>query len=440
MPLVLLQGEKANRFLSTSPDRTLARFEGDHILFDALHLRDFQVALFRALTEDAGTHHHISVEKDADLTLDPEALKRAVLNVRVHAGEQSNTSINFADTWLLKFYRKFEPGIHPEVEMTHYLTRHHFKLPAFVAALNLQMPGSGGGVMAMLADYTQHQGDGWVYTLDALARYFERVIDARNKAVEATLEEMIGGVYPERAEQLGRITAEMHLALAESSNDPAFKPEPFTGFYGRSLYQTMRANTSKVFRELKRQLEALPEAVSPLAQQIAAREDAILQVFGRLLSLKADCSLIRFHGDFHLGQVLNTGRDFVVIDFEGEPRLALSERRLKRTALRDVAGMLRSFDYAAAAALQHMAPEEQDFLAPWARQWVSAISQLYLDTYFATAAGAPFIPKNKEATQTLLDLLILDKAIYEIGYELGYRPHMVNIPLAAVDGLTKSLA
>jgi maltose alpha-D-glucosyltransferase / alpha-amylase len=274
-----------------------------------------------------------------------------------------------------------------------------------------------------------------VYTLDALARYFERVLAARNTSENVPLQELIGGVYPERAEQLGRLTSEMHLALEKEQKDPAFKPEPFTIFYGRSLYQSMRGHAAKMFRDLKKRFESLPDAAKPLAQSILEKEEAVMETFGKLLSLKVEANLIRFHGDFHLGQVLNTGRDFVAIDFEGEPRLAMSERRLKRSALRDVAGMLRSFDYAGAAALMQMAPEDQEYLQPYAEQWVAAISQIYLDTYFATAAGASFVPKDAQTTQTLLDLLILDKAIYEIGYELGYRPHMVTIPLAAVEKL-----
>jgi maltose alpha-D-glucosyltransferase / alpha-amylase len=434
LPLVLLHGDKANRLLRTSPEKVLAKFDSGHVLFDALHLRDFQTALFKAMTDRGPKQAHMSLTRNPQEPLDPEALKRAVLNIRVHGGEQSNTSINYADTWLLKFYRKFETGVHPEVEMTQYLTRHQYKLPPFVSALNLKAPG-GDGVMAVLAQYAQHQGDGWVYTLDALARYFERVLAARDRAENVPLQELIGGVYPERAEQLGRLTAEMHLALEREPKDPAFKPEPFTIFYGRSLYQSMRGHASKMFRDLKKRLESLPETAKPLAQSILNKEDEVMEAFGKLLTLKVEANLIRFHGDFHLGQVLNTGRDFVAIDFEGEPRLAMSERRLKRSALRDVAGMLRSFDYAGAAALMQMAPEDQEYLRPYAEQWVAAISQIYLDTYFATAAGASFVPKDAQTTQTLLDLLILDKAIYEIGYELGYRPHMVTIPLAAVEKL-----
>ncbi|MDZ4288897.1 MAG: maltose alpha-D-glucosyltransferase, partial [Prosthecobacter sp.] len=229
MPLVLLQGEKATRLITSSPDKTIARFGEDHILYDALHLRDFQAVLFRSLTEDGVTPHLMSVARNESEALDPADLKKAILNIRVHAGEQSNTSISYADIWLLKFFRKFEAGVHPEVEMTHYLTRHDFNVPDFVSALNLEAK-DGKGVMAMLVEYTQHQGDGWVYTLDSLARYFERVIEARGSGQEVSTEELIGAVYPQRAEQLGRITAEMHVALSDSPRDPAFRPEPFTGF------------------------------------------------------------------------------------------------------------------------------------------------------------------------------------------------------------------
>lgn len=434
MPLTIISGQGALRFLTEQPEKVIARLNDEHILCDALHLHDFHLALFRMATEAGGRGQPIGVMREETLSLDAADLKKALLSTRVLTGEQSNTSISYGDLWLLKFYRKFEAGIQPEVEMTRLLTQQHFNVPSFMAALTLQTE-SGAGVMGMLGQYTQHQGDGWTYTLDSLARFFERVIEARGVNPPPPPAELIGAVYPERAEQLGRITAEMHLALAAPTEDSAFKPEPFTPFYTRSLYQSMRGNAMRVFRELKKQLPLLPSEVQSLAREVLTKEPDALRIFGKLLNLKIKADLIRVHGDYHLGQVLNTGRDFVVMDFEGEPRLSLSERRLKRAALRDVAGMLRSFEYAAAAALQSMRSEDREWLMPWAQKWVQTITEEFLESYFSTAGLAGFVPQPRETAQLLLDLLVLDKAIYEVGYELSYRPHLVSIPLTAVNAL-----
>jgi maltose alpha-D-glucosyltransferase/alpha-amylase len=434
MPLMILGGQQGLRMLTEQPEKVIARLDQDHILCDALHLHDFHLSLFHAMTDAGSRLQQMAVIRESRLALDSAEVAVALLNTRVLSGEQSNTSISYADIWLLKFYRKFEAGVQPEVEVTRLLTRQNFSVPPFIAALTLNADG-GDGVVAMLGQYTQHQGDGWTYTLDSLARYFERVIEARNASPQPPVEELIGAVYPERAEQLGRITAEMHLALATPTEDPAFKAEPFTTFYTRSLYQSMRGNAMRVFRELKKQVRVLPEEIQATARDVLAKEAVALEIFGKLLRLRIEADLIRVHGDYHLGQVLNTGREFVVMDFEGEPRLSLSERRLKRSPLRDVAGMLRSFDYAAAAALQLLRPEDQEWLQPWARQWVQTITTEFLEAYFATAGNAHFVPQTKEVALLLLDLLMLDKAIYEVGYELSYRPHLVPIPLAAVETL-----
>ena len=431
LPLCIVPGALAQQLLNDSPQRVLARFYDDSVLYEALWLPEFQTALFSSLTGDMAAGKPFSLNQESPLSVTAEEIHKAGANARVLSGEQSNTSISYANTWLIKFFRKFETGAHPEVEMTQHLTRENFNVPPFLSALNLQA-GDQTGVLAMLTHYAVHQGDGWLFTLDALALMFDRVLQARLAGVEALAEDAIGVVYPDRAAQLGRVTAAMHIALARGSSEPAFKPQPFTTYYGRSLYQGMRANASRVLRELRRQMATLAGDAAAMATEILDGKDTLLKAYEKLLHTTIQCGLIRVHGDFHLGQVLNTGQDFVVIDFEGEPRLSLSERRLKRPALRDVAGMVRSFDYAAAAALDKVNVEDRDIVAPWAAVWTETVTQAYLKAYLEAAREEAFLPQDSETTQLLLDLHILDKALYEIGYELSYRPHLVSIPLMAV--------
>jgi maltose alpha-D-glucosyltransferase/alpha-amylase len=287
-------------------------------------------------------------------------------------------------------------------------------------------------VIALLAGFTPNQGDGWTFTLDALARYFERVLESRAALTPAALVEMVGGVYPERAQQLGHRTAEMHLALASGEERAEFAAEPYSTLYQRSLYQAMRGSAGRVLRQLRRQSARLPDAIRADTAEIASSQNRIFASFARLLSRKIAAAKIRIHGDFHLGQVLNTGKDFVILDFEGEPRLSLGERLLKHSPLRDVAGMLRSFDYAAAAALRLQNPADAARLEPWARGWVDAVTRYFLDSYFSTVNGAAFLPPDPADVALLLDLFTLSKAIYEIGYELSYRPDFLSIPTGAV--------
>jgi maltose alpha-D-glucosyltransferase/alpha-amylase len=264
-------------------------------------------------------------------------------------------------------------------------------------------------------------------------RYFDRVLETRKDFDPALAPNIIGGVYGGRAERLGQLTAEMHRALASADDSPEFVPEPFSTLYQRALYQGLRGSAGQVLRQLKRHLPRLPEEARADATALLGSHSPLLTVFARLLDHRIDTSRIRIHGDFHLAQVLNTGKDFVIIDFEGEPRLTLGERRLKRSALRDVAGMLRSFDYAVAFALRNERADDIQRLTPWAQAWAKTMRATYLAAYLESAAGASFLPSSMEDTLLLLEVFQLDKALYEINYELSYRPAWVATPLRAVN-------
>jgi maltose alpha-D-glucosyltransferase/alpha-amylase len=239
-------------------------------------------------------------------------------------------------------------------------------------------------------------------------------------------------VYPERARQLGQRTGEMHLALAPGEEHTVFAPEPFTSLWQRSLYQAMRGSIGKTLRLMQRRLSALPEHVQDDARRILANEQKILERQKRLMERKITATKTPIHGDYHLGQVLNTGKDFVIIDFEGEPRRSLGERNLKRSPLVDVAGMIRSFHYAAHVALGKQRAEDVAMLEPFAKEWATQICECFLKAYLEVTRGASFIPEDQSDLDLLLEAFILDKAIYEVGYELTYRPEMANVPISAV--------
>ncbi len=432
LPLAFIKGEEARRLLAEVPQAVIASFGEEQILCDALYLTEFRAHIFRAIAGRQNLPGAGRITGSCVIDFDADTLAKALVHTRVLNVEQSNTSIIYGDAWFLKFLRKFETGKHPDREVIQYLSGEAAfpHVPEYGGALSLHTAG-GEGTMAMLVRNVQHQGDGWTYTLDSLARYFDRILESQTDPAPGTELDMIGAVYPERARQLGRITGEMHLALTSNSELQDFTPEAFSTLYQRSLYQTMRGSSMRVLQLLQQQLPGLPESARADAETLIHSQKAMLGVYFKLMDHRIDALKIRVHGDFHLGQVLNTGNDFIIIDFEGEPRLALGDRRLKRSALVDVAGMLRSFDYAALAALRHEREDDARRLDPWARLWVKEMSRHFLDAYFEATAGAPFLPVSQADIQVLLDAFVLHKALYEIGYEISYRPDFAGIPLSA---------
>jgi maltose alpha-D-glucosyltransferase / alpha-amylase len=363
-------------------------------------------------------------------------------------GEQSNTSVTFEDRLVLKLFRRLEEGINPELEVGRFLTdRTVFKHSAPTAgALEIPDGVGGGSTVAILQGYVQNEGDAWQYSLDAIRESFERALalpaDQPRPTVEHSLLDMVGelpslltydliGPFLGSAWLLGRRTAQLHLALGSRPDDPVFAPEPITRMYQRSLYQSMRTQAGATLRRLSR------EQAGPEVEELIARQDELLSRFAVLTGERISGQRIRTHGDYHLGQVLWTGRDFVIIDFEGEPMRPLGERRIKRSPLRDVAGMLRSFDYATRTAMrwpwvQDLSPEARGSLAEWARSWTHWVSATFLGHYFEVAGDSPLLPETADETRRMLHALLLEKAVYEIGYELDNRPDWLPVPVRGI--------
>jgi maltose alpha-D-glucosyltransferase/alpha-amylase len=246
----------------------------------------------------------------------------------------------------------------------------------------------------------------------------------------------IGG-YLHSAELLGQRTAELHVALATTAGGLAFSPEPFTQLYQRGLYQSMRSQARTTLELLRTQLERLDSEAQQQAKRALDHGQSIFARFGELLHDRIDARRIRCHGDYHLGQVLFTGKDFVIIDFEGEPERPVSERRIKASPLRDVAGMLRSFHYVSHAALRGKTPTL--FVGnvaisneTWAAFWYVWTSATFLQSYFAHAEPGGFLPSGSTHRRTLLNAYLLEKALYELRYELNNRPDWVKIPLEGI--------
>ena len=376
---------------------------------------------------------------------------RGPLPSQVVSAEQSNTSIAFGDRLMVKLIRRLEPGRNPDLEIGRFLTeRTSFANTAPVAgAIQARGVGREPGTVAIVHGFVPNEGDAWAFALDALEDYLEealaRATHGSSPQPPSPLTQLppqppsdeardLVGPFLLNAEVLGQRVAELHLALAAGADDPAFAPEPFNALYQRSLYQSIRSLTNRVLRRLR---SRFPDAEG--AGEVLEREQELSERLDDLLrARRIEGTRIRTHGDFHLGQVLWTGSDFVIIDFEGEPARSLGERRIKRSPLADVAGMLRSFEYAAEQSLRSpstamLVPDDPAAaLRDWARAWRRWTSAAFLGRYLDTVAGSGLVPTDPEQARALLGALVLEKAVYELGYEMDNRPEWVATPIRGI--------
>lgn len=425
------------------------------ILYDALWNQDFSKTLLSAIgqgdrfTGEAGTLTASSTPAYSKLISGEAALEPAVMKA-----EQSNTSVAYGDRVLLKVYRRVENGINPDLEIGRILTTMNFPHSPPVAG-SIEYIGANGETVtvAILQGFVHNRGDAWKYTLDSFNQYLVRCLaqpTGREHALTlaGTLSEMVQGDIPTFARELigpylnsvsriGQRTAELHVALANVQDNLDFTPEPFSLEYRRSRYESMGRLVSQTFSLLKGRLNDLPSETEQEARRVVRDEPRIQDRFRAFLEFETRALRIRCHGDYHLGQVLWTGQDFLISDFEGEPARPLSERRMKHTPIMDVAGMLRSFYYAPYAALSHqhsdrLAEDTEARFEPWIRFWHGWVSVVFLKAYLGIAERASFWPGSQAELQVLLDAYLLEKAVYEIGYELNNRPDWVRIPIRGV--------
>ncbi len=433
--------------------RTSGESEGDAdapdaktgVLHEALHDEPFARLLLQTMRSRrslGGEHGQLVGTSFGPLQ---KASADANLTPRLGQLEQTNTTLHYGDAFVLKILRSIGEGPNSEVEIGRFLKEAEFGHIAKVAGtLEYRHNGHEPATMGILFEQIANRGDAWALALDALDRYFDRVLSAdaatpppqaetsfveRARLATTGLVSDAIGPFLERVKLLGARTAELHLALASRPKDPAFAPEPFDAMHQQSLYQASHTLVARTWRLLKRREREQP-VQDVLLQRLLRAEARVDARLATITSRLIDVDRIRVHGDYHLGQVLWTGEDFVIIDFEGEPGRPMSQRRFKRCPLRDVAGMVRSFHYAAAAALRSGRPRDADLglLERWVSLWTERVSAEFLSGYLERAGTAPFVPKRDEDLGTLLDFYLLEKCVYEVGYELNHRPEWVDIP------------
>jgi trehalose synthase-fused probable maltokinase len=366
--------------------------------------------------------------------------------ITVSAAEQSNTAATLGHWGFLKLFRRVEPGLNPDIEIGRFLTTTapHVATPQLLGTLELHSDTSDEPIcLGVLLEQVHAESDAWQFTLNSLADFWQRVADTaadwpaekiESEADASSLAEQIGP-YLDAVRLLGRRTAELHSALAAGSND-AFRPEPLKATAiseQRDRVAVELAETCRLLRE-----SSIGNDSASLAEQLLAVGNARLDEITQELKGLHGVSLIRVHGDYHLGQVLRTHDDFVIIDFEGEPDRPLAERNEKRCSLKDVAGMIRSLHYASNAASVGLLPcPAPSIVAPetWQKQWYAICRSAFLDSYFDSLTARGITPRDAAATESLLDLFVVEKALYELRYEINHRPDWIAIPLAGLNEL-----
>jgi maltose alpha-D-glucosyltransferase/alpha-amylase len=464
VPLTLAQGDQAKQLQERARGTIVAQLQGalEGVLYDALEDPWFRESALRAVA--AGRSFSVAGGELGTRALGPIDgldVPEGSLPSAITQEEQTNTSVVYGDRFILKFFRRLKEGIHPEVEVGRFLTeRTSFRHAAPVlGTIEFRSRKSEPITLGVLHGYFANEGSAWQYTLDEVSRFYERVLtlppaEQHPKVPQGSLvalldhetppadQELIGR-YLESARLLGQRTAEMHLAFASDHDDPAFAPEPFSRLYQRSVYQSMRNVHRNALEQLRLHLANLSAQEQPEAQRVLESADSILRRFHQILERRLTTFRLRCHGDYNLVEVLFTGKDFYVIDFEGDPTRSLGDRRIKRSPLRDAASMIRSFHYGIESGLLEdgssrgrspglIRPEDVAISEPWARVWYTWVAVSFLKAYLAHPGIRDLLPQAPDDLQALLEAFLFEKALRELDFELTHRARWVRIPLRGV--------
>ncbi len=415
----------------------------DGFVVDALALEGFLNELLGAIARNA-------VIEDSGARLEFHALA----GVRPHAGmarpvdaEQTNTSVLFGESYVGKVVRKLDAGESPDLEVGRFLTGVRFaSTPALHGWIDVRRGDGVPSTVGLLHAFVRNRGDAWTHALGVLDEWLAVAAhrdaapprmpagDVLVRASKPLPAEVVAalGPYGALAETLGRRVGEMHVALASRPDEPAFAPEPLDQDTREKLVAAARSDLKRALDSLGARGGALSDDARRTLAAIRAGSRGLDARLTEVTGVRDAGVKMRVHGDLHLGQVLFTGDDFVIIDFEGEPARSLEERRAKRSPLVDVAGLLRSFHYAAVSALRARPEAERAALAPWAWFWQRAVAASFVRGWLGAVEGTPVVPADASSTARLLDLYTFEKAIYEVGYEMNNRPEWVDIPLEGV--------
>ncbi|MGO9197784.1 MAG: maltose alpha-D-glucosyltransferase [Acidimicrobiales bacterium] len=476
LTLVQMTGDQASNLAQDQPEAVLALTTGPNGEVGLLVDAHFDPAFGKTLVDLVANRRRRSADSGARLRGVPLAATSQLLSsistgrrsvARVSTTEQSNTSVIVGEPEstraIVKTLRRLETGVHPETELGQLLTTVGADVAPLLGSIELVPFEGPSTAVAVIHEFLPNESDAWSATLRAASTFLEQHVEEGGaghmpleparpggfssrmqtaeipEVVETEMSETLGS-----AELLGRRTAELHVALSSPEGGAAFRPEPVSQMSQRSLYQSMRSGAGRTLSLARQNLHHLPPRDQALVESLLESEADLLAALQRVLEARSGCR-IRTHGDLHLGQVLFTGRDFVFIDFEGEPTRSFAERRLKRSPMRDVAGMLRSYQYAGQSAVDELvsrgvlATDDPMGIEAYARagnRWAYWASVAFLQGYLPVAAAAGLLAEEHDLAVDLRAHL-LEKALYELRYELGNRPDWVHLPLLGLRSLLR---
>jgi maltose alpha-D-glucosyltransferase/alpha-amylase len=361
------------------------------------------------------------------------------LEVRRPIIEQSHTSIFFGEKFIFKIYRQVQEGANPELQMGRYLTKApEFNNIARVAgSIELELENGQVITLGILQEFIDNQNDAWTFTLNYLERYEDScLISAHNpERPERKEEQASHNMYLTMMKTLGQRIGQMHKALAAETDDPDFKPEIISTEEWQKWSEKIETSFIKTIKELEKRQKDFDDELKEKTGKLIENQDAALEKIRSLIPEKSGLYKTRHHGDLHLGQILLVANDFIIIDFEGEPARPLKERIAKFCPLRDVAGILRSFSYAAETARRRVKqdrPEALDLMKTYTKEWEKLAGQNFLDAYLNETQDCISVPNNKRVFKKIVSFLSIEKAVYELNYELANRPDWVEIPVCGL--------
>jgi len=376
---------------------------------------------------------------------------------KVHTSDLYNTSITYNNTFFLKMYRKVERSIHPDLEISRFLSKEgkFTHIPAFIGSIEWK-DKKGCIVLGQLQEMIENHGDGYSYFLERINNFIERIV-AGQKGILAgqkegpspeerlgtlanpqgfeqlpeNIQTLLGAPAAEQARLIGVRTAEMHLALASGTALKDFKPEPFSLHYQRSLFSSMQSLVRETYQNMSRYKAKLPADLQERTEQIAAYRPELLARLKRIYTKKLDTLKIRIHGNYHLGQILLTGKDIAITDYSGDPSLGYSERRLRRSPFVDLASMVVSlYDVAFEGFLnsQQFHGTDTKPLLPMASLWAHYMCGFFIKAYKEQTKGSGLIPSQPEDFEMMLQNCIVQKALNVFNDYLRNAPEKLIIP------------
>ncbi|CRX38223.1 maltose alpha-D-glucosyltransferase [Estrella lausannensis] len=459
LPVTFIPASELTQLKKEAPNSIIAEIEvaGERgALADAVYQKEFRTSLLDALirkstmVSQSGEVFSESIAKLRKTFLDRKEVESSLMTM-----EQSNTSINYGDSVILKLYRRIEEGTNPDFELVRHLTEKSGfgHVPEYLGGIEWKVGPSPKSQIALAQRFIEKGTSAWDFTLQEMETKFPELEEKtqeilkrsdspeRKRALVKAEAERVFKDYLKLADLLGERTAGLHLAFSSDNESPEMVPESFSMLYQKSLYQAMRTQTKKTLELLKERISSLKPDEAELARKVLHCEESILTILKRLETRRFSAHKIRIHGDLHLGQIICTGSDALIIDFEGEPALPLGERRLKRPVIQDIAGMVRSFDYALTHFIISRGKTKNE-AATSAKDALSlALRERFTQSYLNAIKGAktPLVPDNPTELSILMNAFLLNKAIYEIGYEIRNRPDWIQIPMQGLLNILKEM-